>query len=253
MQKITWITIFMAVFGLNGLAENKSVAVGIYKNGESFAEWFKQVDSSIEVIDLSLLPEKESVVVLQRCYGFILSGGLDIDPAYYGKPEKASLCLIDSERDRREWALAMVAIERKIPLLGICRGFQFLNVIYGGTLIADIPTEVASHVAHRIENGQAYHVVSIEQGTILCGLVSTDYAVVNSNHHQAIDRLADPFLVSARSRDQLIEAFEWKEKDNQPFLLAVEWHPERMTDPLSKRIAEAFIIAVKENSFSSSK
>ena len=69
---------------------------------------------------------------------------------------------------------------------------------------------------------------------------------VNSNHHQAIDRLADQFLPSAWSRDGLIEALEWKEKENNPFLLGVEWHPERMTDPFSQQIAEVFITAVKE-------
>ena len=250
---MTLIHIFIALFALSeGAGFAESISVGIYKNGEPFAKWLGQADSSIEVIDLSLLPEEKGIAVLQRCCGFILSGGLDIDPAYYGRPEKAPLCSIDPERDKREWALAMIAIERKMPILGICRGFQLLNVIYGGTLIADIPTETVSRVVHRIEKGFAYHIISIEQGTLLRSLASGDYTLVNSRHHQAIDRLADPFLPSARSRDQLIEAFEWKEKDHQPFLLAVEWHPERMTDSFSKRIAEAFVIAVKENSLCSS-
>lgn len=225
--------------------DKKPFKVGISKNGDLFIDWLKKADPSIEVIDLFSLPEEESKSTLQQCDGLILSGGPDINPLYYGKPEKAPLCFIDEERDRREWIFAKIAIDRKIPILGICRGFQLLNVIFGGTLIADISIETTSEVIHSMNNDTAYHMIAIDDNTLLSGLAPSSWVAVNSNHHQAIDRLADPFLTSARSSDQLIEAFEWKEKDSQLFLLAVEWHPERMSCSFSKQIAEAFVDAAR--------
>lgn len=238
----TLILVLVAIVPLYG----EPVRIGVSKNSELFADWLKRAFPSIEVIDLFLLSEEESLATLKHCGGFILSGGPDLDPSSYGKPEKAPLCWVDAERDRREWILAKAAIELQIPILGVCRGFQLLNVIFGGTLIADIPTEITSDVTHRDDKEMAYHFISIDERTLLRSIAPTSRLVVNSNHHQAIDRLADAFMPSAHSNDQLIEAFEWREKSDKPFLLAVEWHPEYMTHPFSKCIAEAFIDAVRK-------
>lgn len=242
------VLIFIAIVSLNGEQTrevNGLLRVGVSKNSDLFIDWLRGASPSIEVIDLFLLPEEESLIALKQCGGLILSGGPDLDPISYGKPEKGSICRVDVERDRREWIFALAAIELKIPILGVCRGFHLLNVIFGGTLIADIPTETTSDVTHRDEEEMAYHVISITEKTLLSSIAPAYRLFVNSNHHQAIDRLADPFIPSARSNDQLIEAFEWKEKNNKPFLLAVEWHPKYMTHPFSKHIAEAFVNAVK--------
>lgn len=237
----------VALYGEHSGDISGSLKLAISKDGDYFIDWLLSADSSIEVIDLLLLPEEESLVALQQCWGLILSGGPDLDPLYYGRPEKRDLCFVDTERDRREWILAKAAIENHIPILGVCRGFQLLNVMFGGTLIADIPTETASRIPHRHEKRVVYHAISIEENTLLHSLAPEAVVVVNSSHHQAIDRLAEPFFPSARSNDQLIEAFEWKDKHNQPFLLAVEWHPERMDDLFARKLAEAFVEAARKN------
>jgi putative glutamine amidotransferase len=238
MQNKHLILLFFLPFYLFG-----HVKVAISKNADPFVDWLKNVDPEIEIIDLYHLPNGESENVLRQCSGLILSGGPDVHPALYGKPEKLSLCYVDTERDLRERMFIQIALELELPLLAICRGFHLLNVICGGTLIADIPTEIRSEVIHRQDKELAYHSIFIEENSLLRKLSSTTIAFVNSNHHQAIDLLAPPFLSSAHSRDQMIEAFEWKDK-SRPFLLAVEWHPEYMTSPFSKHIAETFLHAM---------
>lgn len=196
------------------------------------------------MIALYRLSHEESLAVLRRCNGLILSGGPDINPALYGKPEKLPLCYIDAQRDQREWSFAEVALAAKLPLLAICRGFHLLNVLFGGTLIADIPTEIDAKILHRLESRLAYHTIVIATNSLLQNLSDTNCEIVNSNHHQAIDSLADPFVAVAHSSDQIIEAFEWKDKQ-QAFLLALEWHPEYMPTSFSRRIAKAFIAAME--------
>jgi putative glutamine amidotransferase len=232
---------------------NANLKIGVSKDADLFIDWLREAVPSVEVIDLYGLLEEQSKNTLIHCDGLILSGGPDIDPIRYGKPEKANLCYLDQHRDRREWILTDIAIEKNIPILGICRGFQLLNVFFGGTLITDIPLETTSQVIHRMDNDTAYHAIFITENTLLASLTPSNCVGVNSSHHQTVDRLAAPFIVSARSQDELIEAFEWDQKENHPFLLAVEWHPERMNCSFSKHIAQAFLDAAQFTTHESEK
>lgn len=170
--------------------------------------------------------------VLDRVDGILLTGGLDVDPALYGeaphpKTETAP------ERDRFEVPLSRAAVERDMPVLAICRGVQVLNVAAGGTLVQDIPSSIDSKLAHSIDvpKDKIAHDVHVKNGTRLAsaldpGLKTRPAIVecaVNSRHHQAVGRVAPQFVVSAESRDGVVEAIE---RPASTFCLGVQWHPE---------------------------
>lgn len=213
--------------------------IAVSKNSHLFSSWLYKV----ELVDLYLLPQKEALAVLKDSHGLILSGGGDLDPSYYGKAEEASVCDIDAERDRREWEMLQLAMKENLPLLGVCRGFQLINVFLGGTLIPDFQNQ--SKKIHRAESGDAIHEISIEEGTYLRKLAQKSRVLVNSRHHQGIERLAPTLIANAVAEDGVIEGFEGQSKS---FLLGVEWHPERWKDPLSESIAEAFIEQTRRES-----
>jgi putative glutamine amidotransferase len=180
--------------------------------------------------------------------GLLLTGGPDAHPALYGQEIHPGCEWIDDARDVTEMALMRLAQETPIPLFGICRGFQMMNIGFGGTLIQDIPTERPSDLDHRgsvPEPSRPAHDLRIEPGTRLAGALGTRSIPANSLHHQAIDELAPGFQISARSEDGLIEAIE---SDAAPFLLAVQCHPEHLYqhDPRWLRLFEAFVQAAAE-------
>ena len=179
--------------------------------------------------------------------GLLLPGGGDPDPVLYGKPEAAALCSIDAERDALELRAIRVAVERGLPMLGICRGLQIMNVALGGTLIADLPSSGYDE-HHRLTGEDRVHDVHIEPGSMLHGITGEGLAWVNSAHHQGIDAVAPRLAVTARSADGLPEALEWRQPAGKPFLLCVHWHPERLPDthPLADPIGRAFLSALSE-------
>lgn len=179
--------------------------------------------------------------VLAEVDGLILTGGKDIHPSNHGKDSAVAQCgPIDEYRDSLELALVKHSFERKIPTLGGCRGMQLLNVAKGGSLIIDIPTEVGSSL-HQQSEGDAYHMVNNHPW--LANILEGDSGLVNSNHHQAIDDLAEGFKVIAYAPDSIIESFYWENKDVHPFILGVQWHPERMEreDPMAANVARVFL------------
>ena len=164
--------------------------------------------------------------LLDRIQGLILSGGSDVDPALYGASPHPKLGKVVRERDDFELALVREALDRNRPLLAICRGHQVLNVATGGTLIQDIPSEVTGDVGHdsQRERWERAHPVQVLEGTRLRDILKRGTVSVNSFHHQAIGRLGDGLLVSARSGDdKLVEAVELEARR---FVLGVQWHPE---------------------------
>ncbi|MFI5006400.1 MAG: gamma-glutamyl-gamma-aminobutyrate hydrolase family protein [Solirubrobacterales bacterium] len=164
--------------------------------------------------------------LLDRIHGLVLSGGSDVDPALYGEAPHPKLGKVFRERDDFELALVREALARDMPLLAICRGHQVLNVALGGTLIQDIPSEVTGGLEHdpRRERWERAHPVEIHEGTRLRDILKRGAVSVNSFHHQAIERLGDGLVVSARScDDQLIEGVELA---GRRFVLGVQWHPE---------------------------
>jgi putative glutamine amidotransferase len=173
---------------------------------------------------------------VERCDGVLMTGGDDIDPKLYAKklPAKLAKTVGPLDPDRDQWEPAMIeeTMRRKKPFFGICRGHQMLNVALGGTLVVDIASQVPKALNHRRmdKKMEQVHEVTITGDSMLRRIAGLETLGVNSTHHQAIGRLADKLRAVATSQDGVIEAVELKEAANKPFLLAVQFHPERLID-----------------------
>jgi putative glutamine amidotransferase len=165
---------------------------------------------------------------LEGVDGLILTGGEDLDPAWYGAEPSPLLSPPSRERDLFELALFAVARQRGLPILGICRGIQLINVGMGGTLFQDLPTDRPGLVNHRPEGPRdsRSHRVRLEPGSRAAEALGADAITVNSSHHQAIKDLAPGLMATGWTDDGLIEAAE--AAPDAPWLLAVQWHPEEM-------------------------
>jgi len=156
----------------------------------------------------------------------ILAGGSDIDPSNYGEERHPETRGTVPERDHAELALARRAVERDMPVLGICRGMQLLNVAFGGTLLQHLPDEVG-HENHRVNPGSfdgSDHDVRLAEGSLAARAAGETFHVTKSHHHQAVDRVGRGLTVSGHSTlDDLPETIEAPEKR---FVLGVQWHPE---------------------------
>lgn len=213
-----------------------------YKN---YSKWLESYGDKVEIVDIYVAddPLKE----LSECDALVLTGGPDVDPGRYGKSYESDRCSIDENRDTLEFELLRNALKDKMPILGICRGQQLINVALGGSLIIDIPTDIKNAVIHQLDSGDALHRVFLNDNTHLKDIAKVDSALVNSNHHQGIDRLSKELKPSGYTRDGIIESYEWKDVSFKSWLLAVQWHPERLhkDDPLSGPIAEDFLKAAE--------
>jgi putative glutamine amidotransferase len=163
---------------------------------------------------------------LELLDGLLLAGGADIDPAAYGEPAHVETQDSVPERDAFEIALTRGAIERDLPLLGICRGMQLINVALGGTLNQHLP-EHLGHELHRQVIGTfdgSDHGVEVLDGTLAMRVIGAHAHSTKSHHHQGVERVGEGLSVSARSpRDDLVEAIELSQRS---FVLGVQWHPE---------------------------
>jgi len=189
------------------------------------------------------LPDGDIPNTLSRVDGLILSGGGDIDPARYGQPLHEKTKLLDPRREEADLCFARTATEMDLPILAICLGAQVVNVACGGSLIQDIPREVGSPTEHRTTGGQkAFHEVTVEPETKLRSILGVPNLETNSSHHQAIETVGEGLRVCARSsEDGIIEGVEAVEKR---FVIAVQWHPERLGDrPVHMRLFEALVDA----------
>jgi putative glutamine amidotransferase len=177
---------------------------------------------------LVLEPGDDPRQSLDRVDGVLLSGGPDVDPGLYGQPPHPTT-VVDRDRDMFEVPLSRDAVARDVPLFAICRGVQVLNVAAGGTLVQDIPSAIESELDHRIQEPKQApaHDVRITPDTVLASTLGAarqlDTCRVNSRHHQAVERVAPSFVVSAVSTDGVIEAIE---RPGSQFCVGVQWHPE---------------------------
>jgi putative glutamine amidotransferase len=166
--------------------------------------------------------------LLASADGLLLTGGADVDPGTYGETPHPSVTGTSPMRDMAERALIERAMARELPILAICRGMQMLNVALGGSLIQDVPTQVAGALEHSQTpdhaRGEPTHTVAIEAGSRLATIVGRDELVVNSMHHQALGRMGAGLAATAWAGDGVIEAAELPGRR----VLAVQWHPEEL-------------------------
>ncbi len=175
--------------------------------------------------------------------GLIITGGaFDVSPELYGVNEKHDTVITKDKRTKFEFAMTRGAIERKIPILGICGGEQLLNVVLGGTLIQHIPDSIKNALEHEQKNprDEPGHVVKIATGSLLAQIVGVSEMNVNTAHHQAIDRPAPGTVVNATASDGVIEGLELP---SHPFCLGVQWHPEYHVDAGDTKIFAEFLKA----------
>jgi len=214
----------------------------------NYVNWINGPDA-IEVITLSA--ELGNLDAVAGCDGVILSGGIDIAPGYYSgisaypnAPDH-----FHEERDAFETAVFRQTQNRKIPVLGICRGMQLINCIYGGTLVQDLESK---NEVHRVaDNQDKVHGIRIKPGSLLHQAIGNEQCAVNSAHHQAIGNIGEGLQITATAPDGVAEAIERIDASGNSFLLCVQWHPERMyhfgleQTPPSIEIRRKFLNAIQ--------
>ena len=178
--------------------------------------------------------------VVSEIGGLLLSGGADIHPKYYREEPRYPMELSPDIRTDFEISLLREAMRRNIPILGICHGMQLINVAFRGTLYQDLPGQTEGVINHRL--GEKRHPVSIIEDTLLFEAIGKKEMDVTSTHHQAVKDLGMGLKVSATAHDSIIEAFEMPE---YPFLIGVQWHPEKEPDEESRKLFASFITACK--------
>ncbi len=232
-------------------AKEKGILIAMSKASGSdaylrYTEWITSLGSNVRTVDLSALPMATALDTLSYCSGIIFTGGADYHPGRYGMAEDTGVCEIEPQRDTLDFALIKKASELQMPILGICRGEQLINIYYGGTLVPDIqygPDE--KHIHQCKTEPTCDHAINVDRGSLLFSITKADDGIVNSNHHQAVARPGNGLKLSAMAPDAVIEAVEWADPSGKPFLLGVEWHPERMdaSNPFGNKIGKAFIKA----------
>ena len=183
---------------------------------------------AVPIVLSPLLGAARAAVALEGCAALLLTGGEDLHPAWYGEPPSPALGTVDRERDLFELALFAAARQRELPILGVCRGIQLVNVALGGTLWQDLPTDRASVVDHdppASRQARAHRVV-LSHGSRAAQALGVEQLDVNSFHHQGVKELAAGLAATGWADDGLVEAVE--SPPDAPWLLAVQWHPEEM-------------------------
>ncbi len=181
---------------------------------------------------------------IEKCDGFLFPGGADIEPALY-KTTRTALCgEPNKERDDMEFIFSKMVIESGKPVLFVCRGMQMLNVSLGGTLFQDIKTIQKDKHSDFLKRGKFVHNIEIVEGTRLYDIFRSKTVGVNSIHHQAVDRIGEGLVVSAKSLDGFVEAIEIPE---YKFCVGVQWHPEHLgkKDEKSMRLFKSFVDSIK--------
>lgn len=214
--------------------------------GKRYSEWLANQNINFRYIDLSTVSKNDLSDSLLKCSALLLTGGADIYPGTYGKEGDTARCgRFDRKRDSIEFEAFSIARTLQMPILGICRGMQLINIASGGSLWIDLPEDLRTGSLHRegIE-GWTMHEVNLKAGSLLHNLSSDSIQKVASNHHQGIEKLGAGLKAIAESEDGLIEAVT--NADHYPtFFIAVQWHPEWMDygDQLSGKLAKTFIEA----------
>jgi putative glutamine amidotransferase len=214
---------------------------------DNYKNWIEAAGNGVTVVKLSAQLDNANQLV--ECDGLLLTGGEDVSPELYSRPEYFELLdesAINETRDDFEWKLLEQWQQQKKPLLGICRGLQITNVFLGGSLIYDIPDVTGNKSHEKIDGKDQYHEVNVEHESSLFSILGKKSGTVNSAHHQSANDIGQGLTISAISPDNIVEALEWKEPEQHPWLILVQWHPERMQDlqdPFSFRVRSSFLEA----------
>ena len=245
------------------------VSPNIEKHGDEFGDMSLSLSETYQMALMGAgaipltMPATASRRVIAECVrradGVLLPGGEDVDPALYAERLPAKLrrtvtvTADGGARDLREVMLVDEVFRQRKPLLAICRGHQVLNVALGGTLFLDVASQVRGAINHRRQDKKSgiAHAVHLTPDSILAKISGQRTMGVNSTHHQAVDRPAEPLVVVGRSDDGVIEALQLKPEVTPllPFLLSVQFHPERLVDryPAHRAIFKVFARACVAN------
>lgn len=203
---------------------------------------------------IPIVPEDVATEILENgsIDGLIFSGGEDVAPRYFGEEPILQIGGIDSKRDAMEFKLLDEACKRKIPVLGICRGHQLINVAFDGTLYQDIDSQVQSAMGHHpthINRDELFHSVNIKKESVLHDIFKNEKIYVNSFHHQGIKKLGKGLKAAALSCEGIVEAFETVDM-NDKFILGIQWHPENLVNryPEFLGIFKLLVEKAKKNS-----
>ena len=205
---------------------NFSIAPSILKDAPIDLHWAEYCEklAAADALPVQLPMSVDPVDVVARLDGLLLTGGTDVMPQLYGSAPTESLWAVEPDRDDFELAVLSAAIDRGIPVLGICRGIQVINVHFGGTLHAHhAPDEGEGHSSMAYPRHIGRHEVTFEAGSTLTDLYGPT-AMVNSFHHQSVDAVGEGLQVTARTGDGVVEAVEHAEHK----ITGVQWHPEMM-------------------------
>lgn len=236
-------------WGCKTTSVEKPLRIALSSGSENYVNWIHRGDSVIEIVDMRGMQVDSALKLLESCDAILFTGGEDVLPSYYGKEHDSARCETNPGRDSLEFALIKESMRLKMPVFGVCRGQQILNVALGGSLIIDIPTDHPGNVSHRCEDyTRCFHSVNVVNNSRLHKTAEADTGMVTTNHHQAIEKPAPDIRIAAWSADSIAEAIEWSEPDGKPFMMAVQWHPERMDteSPLSMPLMNAFLKAAHE-------
>lgn len=213
------------------LSKNKGQTVSV---GTDYAEAVAK-GGNLPVVISRYGTDSQIDAILSRIDLLLLPGGGDVSPARYGEKPSPTLGGVSLLRDNFEWRVLALAEKRKIPIVGICRGCQVLNVFHGGTLWQDLPSEFpAKDVQHR----NVHHKIRIEPDSRLARAIGMTETTVNSTHHQAVKKLGSGFRIVAKSPEGVVEAIE---ATDYP-AIGLQFHPERM---VAQEKDETFLIFFK--------
>lgn len=214
-------------------------------NYANYPKWVKGNNSAVEIIKLSYI--ENNLHDVSNCDAVVFTGGIDMDPIekieYANAPKAFNLA-----RDLFEMAVLEKSLQERKPILGICRGLQLINVYKGGTLHLD--NGETKNKIHKTETDvDKRHLIKVEKDSLFFSIVKQESGEVNSSHHQSIDKLGSGLKAVAKTEDGVTEVIESTNPEEQ-FLLAVQWHPERMIDfesPFTKNIRNALIEKISQD------
>ena len=246
-MKNIFFTLFL-LFCVASCEKNNKKTIILSKASDNYINWIESRD--IIIIDAYNISNIDSILNLAD--GIILTGGEDISPLMYNDTNNIKLCgEFDFRRDTLEKKLFDYAFNNKLPLIGVCRGMQMMNVASGGTLFGDLPTEIGDSIMHR-NNGEVMHNIMVTNNNIdnismifpVNGKVlpKKQFFKVNSWHHQGLKEIAENIIVIAESYDGLPEAVVINKKVH-PFMIGVQFHPERLGkyNPIHVNMKDKFI------------